>query len=136
MTVSFQKYECFVENLAEKKHNLGADQLAVALTLGAPLSTYTQLSDLTEISYVNCSTRNITTSSSSQAGGTYSLVLADLTLTAGGGPVGPFRYVTLYNTVPAGFELIGFYDYSSEVTMAGTDTFVIDFNPAGAVQIV
>ena len=61
---TFTKFQSFVEAVAEKAHNLGSDQLVVALTnnANAPAATDTQLSDLTVISYTNCSTRNITTS--------------------------------------------------------------------------
>lgn len=133
--VAFQKFQPFVEALAEKKHDLSVNQLAVALTNSAPLNTYFELAQITEISYANCSSRNITTVSSSQTAGTYNLILGDLTLTAGGGPVGPFRYVVLYNTVAAGFELIGWWDYGSAITLNDTETFLIDFPAIGVVQI-
>ena len=103
---TFTKFDSFVEALAEKKHDLGSDQIVVALTNTAPSATDSQLSDITEISYTNCSSRNVTTTSSSQTGGTYRLVLQDLTLTASGGSVGPFRYVVLYNDTATNDELI------------------------------
>lgn len=126
---TFTKFNSFVEALAEKVHNLGSDQLAVALTAAAnpPLAANTQLSDLTQVSYTNCSSRNITTISSSQTSGTYSLVLTDLVLTASGGTVGPFRYVAIYNDTATNDELIGFYDYGSEITLADGETLTIDF---------
>lgn len=131
---TFNKFNCFVEDLAEKKHNLGSDQLVVALTdaAHAPVATNTVLTDLTQISYTNCSSRDITTSSSAQTSGTYKLVLADLTLTASGA-VGPFRYVVVYNDTASNDELIGWYDYGSEITMANTDTFKIDFDGTNGV---
>jgi len=46
---TFTKINAFVEALAEKVHNLGSDQLKVALTNTAHTSTWGQLSDLTEI---------------------------------------------------------------------------------------
>lgn len=126
---SFVKFHAFVEDVAEKVHNLGSDQLVVALTNSAPTaSTDDQLSDLTEISYTNCSTRNITTTSSAQTSGTYKLTLTDLTLTASGGTVGPFRYVVVYNDTATNDELIGYYDYGSSITMADGETFDIDFD--------
>ena len=123
---TYTKFNSFVEALAEKVHNLGSDQLVVALTNSAPSASNTQLSDITQISYANLSSRNITTSSSSQTSGTYSLVLADLTLTASGS-VGPFRYVVIYNDTATNDELIAYYDYGSSITMANGETFLIDF---------
>lgn len=89
---TFNKVNAFVENVAEKVFNLGSDSLKVALTNTAHTSTWSKLSDLTEVSYTNLSSRAITTTSSAQTSGTYKLVLADLTLTASGS-VGPFQYV-------------------------------------------
>lgn len=124
---TFTKFNSFSEAIAEKVHNLGSDTLMVALTNSAPTSSNTQLTNITEISYTNCSSRTITTSSSSQTSGTYKLILADLTLTASG-TVGPFRYVVIYNNTATNKELIAYFDYGSSVTLASGDTFLIDFD--------
>ena len=136
---TFNKFNSFVEALAEKSHNLGADTLTVALTAAAnaPVATNTVLANLTQISYTNCSTRAITTSSSAQSSGTYKLVLTDLVLTASGGTVGPFRYVVIYNDTATNDELIGWYDYGSDITLANGETLLIDFDGTnGLLQIV
>ena len=138
---SFNKINSFVEDLSEGVHNLGSGALTVALTAAAnaPVATNTILANLTQISYTNCSTRAITTSSSSQTSGTYKLVLADLVLTASGGTVGPFRYVVIYNDTPTSpaDPLIGWYDYGSDVTLADGETFTIDFDATnGVLQLV
>jgi hypothetical protein len=125
---TYTKFNSFVEAVAEKSHNLGSDQLTVALTNSAPSASNTQLSTITEITYTNCSSRNITTSSSSQTSGTYKLVLTDLVLTASGGTVGPFRYVVIYNNTATNDELIAYYDYGSSITLADGETFTIDFD--------
>lgn len=130
---SFVKFQPFVEALAEKVHNLGSDQLAVALTNTAPNATDDMLADITQISYTNLSSRNLTTSSSAQASGTYKLVLADLVLTASGGSVGPFRYVVIYNDTATNDELIGYYDYGSSITLADGETLTIDFDGTNGV---
>lgn len=122
---SFNKFRPFVEALAEKKHNLGSDTLTIALTNVAPSADNAVLTDLTEISYANCSARVLTITSSSQTAGTYSLVGNDLVLTATGA-VGPFRYVVLYNDTAASDELIGWWDYGSSITLAAGETFTID----------
>lgn len=135
---SYTKFNSFVEAVAEGVHDLGSDQLAVAMcaAANAPAAANTQLSDLTEISYTNCSSRNITTSTSSQTAGTYKLVLTDLVLTASGGTVGPLRYVVIYNDTATNDELICYYDYGSEITLADTETLTIDFDATnGVLQI-
>ena len=142
---SFTKLNGFVENLAEKVFNLGSDQLAVALSNTAPGSEGTPptgtaaqciLANVTQVSYTNCSSRNITTSSSAQTSGTYKLVLTDLVLTASGGPVGPFRYVYLYDDTAASDQLIGYYDYGSSITLNDTETLTIDFDGSAGVLTI
>lgn len=132
---ALSKFNSFVEDLAEKVHNLGSDQLTVALTNSAPVATNTVLADITEISYTNCSSRNITTSSSAQTSGTYKLTLADLVLTATGS-VGPFRYAVVYNSTAASGNLIGWADYGSSITLGTGETFTLDFDGTnGALTI-
>ena len=133
---SYNKFNSFVEAVAEKKHNLGSDQLVVALTNSAPSATDSVLTDITEIGYTNCSSRNLTTSSSSQTSGTYKLVVNDITLTASGGTVGPFRYIVIYNDTAANDELIAYYDYGSSITLADGETLSIDFDGTNGVLTI
>ena len=135
---TYTKFYVFTENLAEKVHNLGADALTVALCNTAPVVTNSVLTDLTQITYTNCSARVPTISTSAQTTGTYKLVLSDLTLTATGGTVGPFRYVVLYNDTPTSpaDPLIGFYDYGSSITLNAGETFLIDFDGSNGVLTI
>ena len=142
---SFNKVNDFVVN-AVHDMDLASDQIVVALSNTAPSSETSDpsadgngiLGNVTEISYTNCSSRNVTTTSSSQTSGTYKLVLTDITLTSSGGSTGPFRYVYLYNdtvTSPAD-PLIGYYDYGSSLTLNDGDSLTVDFSAAnGVVQI-
>ena len=135
---SYVKFQSFVEKLAEKAHDLGSDTLTVALTTNAnaPVNTDDVLADLTEISYTNCSSRAITTATSAETAGTYKLVMTDLTLTASGGTVGPFQWVIVYNDTAANDELICYFDYGSEITLADGETFLLDFDASnGLLQI-
>lgn len=125
---ALNKVNSFTEALAEKKHDLGSDELMVALTNTAPTAAGSAvLADITEISYTNLSSRVITTTASAQTSGTYKLTLQDLELTASGS-VGPFRYVVLYNNTAANKELIGWYDYGSSITLANGEKFTVDFD--------
>jgi hypothetical protein len=129
---TYTKFNSFVEAVAEKVHNLGSDTLKVALTNSAPSASNTKLSDITEITYTNCSSRSITTASSSQASGTYKLVLTDLVLTASG-TVGPFRYIVIYNDTASNDELIAYFDYGSSITLNSGDTLTLDFDASNGV---
>lgn len=124
---TFNKFYSFTEALAEKVHNLGSDQLMVALTNTVPVNTNTVLANITEISYTNLGSRVLTVSSSSQTTGTYKLVIADLTITAVGA-VPTYRYVVVYNNTATNKELIGWYDYGSTVTMSNGDYITLDFD--------
>jgi hypothetical protein len=133
---SFNKFQSFVEALAEKVHNLGSDTLTVALTAAgnAPVNTNTQLSNLTQISYTNLSGRTLAGVTSAQTSGTYKLDADDLVLTASG-TVATFRYVVIYNDTAANDELICWFDYGSDVTLLNGETFTIEFDAAGILTI-
>ena len=127
---TYNKFQAWSENMVEVA-NCGTDQFTVALTAAAnaPVATNSVLADLTEIAYTNLSSRNITTSSSSQSSGTYSLVMTDLVLTASGGAVATFRYVVTYDNTPSSpaDPLVCWHDYGGSVTLADGETFTLDF---------
>jgi len=135
---AFQKLNGFVEHLANKVHNLGADALTYALSNTAPGSEGTPptgatsacvLANVTQAAYTHLSSRVPTITGCIQSSGTLKLILGDLTLTSSGGTTGPFRYVYLYNDTPASSPtdpLIGYYDYGSSITMNDGETFLID----------
>lgn len=138
--VNFTKTNKFVLNLGNGVFNLSTNQLKVALTNTLPnVATVNQYSDLTSpLATTNLSGAtpfNVTTTSFTQTSGTAKLVLADLVLTATGA-VGPFQYVVLYSGTATNKEIIGFYDYSSSISLANTNTFTIDFDAsAGGLTI-
>lgn len=136
---TFNKFNSFVEAMAEKKHDLGADVLKVALTNTAPNATDTQLSNITQISAGNGYTTGGSTStqsSSAQSSGTYKLVLGDVVFTASGGAMAQFRYAVLYNDTATNNELIGYWDYGSAVDLASGETFTWDADPTnGVIQL-
>ena len=125
---SFNKFYSFVEALCEKKHDLSTDVIKVALcnATNAPTATDAVLTDLTTVSTTGLDDTTPTIVSSSQTAGVYSLVLADLTMTASS-DVGPFRYVVLYDDTATNKELICWYDYGSEITLHSGESLTLDF---------
>jgi hypothetical protein len=142
---SFNKVNDAVLNMVHNM-DLESDQFVAALSNTAPASETSNpasdgngiLGNVTEVSYTNLSSRNITTTSSSQTSGTYKLVLADLTVTASGGSVGPFQYLYIYNdtvTSPAD-PILGYYDYGSALTLNDGDSFTFNFDDSnGVIQL-
>ena len=124
----------FVEDLAHQVHDLSSDALTYYLTTdaAAPAAANSVLGDITEIdsgNYTNLSTRVAgSPTTSTQTSGTYLLLLPDLVLTASGA-VATFHWVGLYNDTPETplNPLISYWDYGSDVTLANTETFTIDF---------
>lgn len=138
---TLNKFNAFVENLAEKTHNLQSDTLKVALTNTAPTSADTGFNTTTypapaSASGYTAGGNTLTVTSSAQTSGTYKLILANTTFTASGGQIGPFRYVVVYNNTPTPNASIGWYDYGSSITLNDTETFTIGFDQTnGALQI-
>ena len=137
---AFQKFNSFVEAVAESKHNLGSDTLKVILSNSAPSPTDNILTDIAEIDAGNGYVKGGNTASvvsSAQTGGIYKLVLSDpSTWKAVGGDISPFRYAVLYNTSAANNELVGFWDYGSAVNLAEGDSFTVDFDPSAGVLTI
>jgi hypothetical protein len=136
---TFNKFNSFVEALAEKVHNLGSDTLTVALSNTLPVNTNTQLSNITQISYTNIQNgtttgRNLAGVTSAQTSGSYKLDANDLVLTATG-TVPTFRYVVLYNDTATNDELIGWYDYGATVDLLNGETFTITWDAAGILTL-
>lgn len=135
------KFNNFTKALGDKLHNLGTDTFFVQLMNTVPDVAL----DLVEVDLpadlatangytsggVTCGTGTWTT-----ATGTAKLVIADKVITAAGGPIGPFRYVVLFNNTSVNKELIGYSDYGSSITLNDTETFTIDFDGTNGVLTI
>ena len=140
---TFNAINDWLENMSEAV-NAGSDQFVVALSNTAPGNETTPptgdgdgvLANVTEISYTNLSSRNLTTATSAQTSGTFTLDFNDLTLTASGA-VADFRYVYIYDDTPTSptDPLVAYYDYGSTVSMANGETFDIQFDANGLYTI-
>jgi len=83
--------------------------------------------------------------SSGLSGSVYKYIVDDLTITANGGSIGPFRYVVFYNDSVSldpnnpntSKPLIGYADYGSQITLGDGESFVLDFSQVdGFIQLV
>lgn len=129
---AYNKFQSWVEYMQEGA-NVGSDQFVVALTNSAPVATNSLLADITQITYTNLSTRNLTTASSAQSSGTFKLDFNDITLTSSGGSTGPFRYVVIYDDTVVSDPLVCWFDYGSSITLADTETLAITFNASNGL---
>lgn len=134
---TFTKFNAFVEALCEKKHDLGADTLKILLSNTAPDAAADAIkADVTEIAagagYVAGGIA-LTVTTSAQTGGVYKLIANNLTFTASGGPMGPFRYAILYNDTTADHDLIGWWDIGSPVTLADAESQPVTFDGTNGV---
>ena len=126
------KFQKFVRDLGLGVHNLDTGALKVYLTNAAPnAATHTVKADLADISADNgyvAGGADIT-GVYAESGGTGTLTATDVTFTASGGTVGPFRYAILYNDTPTSpaDPLIQYWDYGSAITLADGETFTVDF---------
>ena len=127
---AYVKFQQTVEDWMEGVYTASTDQFTVALTTNAniPVVTNSVLANLTEIAYTNLSSRDLTTSTSSQTTGTFTQLFADLVLTASGA-VATFRHVVIYNNTPTSpaDPLLCMYDYGSDLTLASGETLTLDF---------
>ena len=133
---TFNKFNAFVADIARKVHNLGSDTLKVMLTNTAPVAANAVKADIAELAAGNGYTAGgaqATLVSSSQSGGTYALKLNNVTFTASGSGIGPFRYCVLYNATPAAGNLIGYYDYGTNLTVTAGNSFQVQFDAVNGV---
>ena len=140
---AFQKFNSFVEAIAEKVHKLDTDTLNVMLTNTAPVATNTVKANLTDITAVGtdypAGGKQATLVTSAQTSGTYKLILNDVTFGPVTASVGPFQYAVLYNNVPQRHQqgtdrLVG--QPQAPVTLTAGQSFVVDFDgTTGVIQL-
>ena len=132
-TAILNKFYPFSEALAEKVHNLGSDTFYIQL-LNSPISASCAVeADLP----ADIGTGNGYTSGgfsagsavySGQSNGVYVLKIANQTVTASGGVLGPFQQVVIYNQTSTNDNLIGWMDYGLPISLNNGENFYIQFD--------
>lgn len=130
---TYNKFEGFVGYLGTAVINCNTDTFKVYLSNATPSASADDVkTDLAEISAGNGYTAGgeDTQNTYSETGGTGTCAAVDVTWTASGGTIGPFRYVALYDDTvssPVTDPLIAWWDYGSSITLASGETFTVDF---------
>lgn len=131
---TYQKFQQFVEDVAKGFHAFQTHTFKVMLTNSAPnASTHQVKADITEISAGNGYTAGgstTTITNTTQSAGTFKPLASDVTFTASGGSIGPFRYAVVYNdsqTSPVK-PLVCFFDYGSALTLNTGESLLVDFD--------
>jgi hypothetical protein len=140
-TVSYNKVNQFVEDLAKGVHNFtaGSTTLRVMLTTNAA-SSFSVKSNFTEIAASGGYTSGGNSASiagSAQTGGTYKLTLGSPAQWSASASTFPsFQYAVLYNDTATNDPVIGYWNYGSAVTLGNGETFDVVFDGTnGVLQI-
>ena len=127
---TYNKFEGFVGYLGLGGVNLNTDQLNVYLTNNAPSASLDDV--LADLAGLGTGNGYLTAGADmhntyAESGGVGTLTAVDVTWTASGGTIGPFRYVPFYDLTSATDILIGWWDYGSSITLADGESFTVDF---------
>lgn len=124
------KVHTFSRDCLQAVHDFSSHTFKALLTNSAPNVTMAVKADVTEIAAGNGYAAGGPTipMALSTSGGVAKVTATDTTITASGGPIGPFRYAVLYNDTSTGDRLVGFVDYGSSITLQSGDPLVLDFD--------
>jgi len=126
-----QKNYFFTVDLGTAIHNLTTATLKLAFTDTAPTTaTHVYADIVSPLALTNMATSvALTGVTYTQATGTATLNASTWTGTSQTGNFGPFRYVVVYNDSATSKNVIGWFDYGSEVTLNGVygDQFTMTF---------
>lgn len=140
MSYSGTKFQSAVEKIGRGAINLNSDTLKIALTNSAPnAATNDELADITEISAAygySAGGTAVGSNAYSQTSGTGKLTGSDVTFTAAGGNIGPFRYVVLYDATASGSPLICYWDLGSGTTINDGSSWTVNFHPSNGILTI
>jgi len=147
-----QKIPDFAEQVLRGVHNFGAHVFKAALTNTLPAAANTVLANITQVAasggYVagGYALDSITVTRAMEdvklvvndaiqtvSASVARVKIADETIAASGGSVGPFRYAVVYNDTAANKPLVGYIDYGSIVTLNDGEALTLDFDASAGV---
>lgn len=132
---AFTLFQSFPEDVTEGVIDLDGDTFKVfaCLAANAPVAgTDDQLSDLTDVDLSNMDTITLTSVTNSHSGATTTFDAADLTMTVSGSSI-TARYWGIYSDTATNDELVGYFDYGSDVVVGVGESLLMSFNASGIV---
>lgn len=138
---TFTIFQAFPEDLGEKLHNFDSDTLKLALSNTLPTASSdatwgdVSASEIASGNGYTAAGQTMTSVTWSKSGAVSTLDMADVTITASGGSIGPFQYMILYNDTATGDALIGFYTLSASTTIADGDSFTLQIDSTGVLTL-
>ncbi len=136
--VNFIKHNVFVLALGSGAFNFTSDTIKFALTDVDPAAA-DEFADITEITAHNGYSAGgpaVASVTYTQTSGTATLTGTSPVVTASGGTIGPFRYIYAYDATTAYDEnVIGHWDYGSELTLNSGDSVTLTISGSGILTI-
>lgn len=128
--VAYQKFNCFTQDVLNKKHNFSTDVFKIMLTNVAPDPANTVISNISEIAaHPGYSAGGpIVPVTELAAGGVTTVKGTSLFIAPTSVALGPFRYVVLYNATAAGGPLVGYWDFGVSITLGVAKAFAVIFD--------
>jgi hypothetical protein len=127
---TYVKYEVFVEDLANKLHDLFGtnDTVNAVIHTDAPVvATDAAVSNLTQITGTGYAAADVQ-NDGTRTGGTVTVTAVDYTWTAGAADwTSTARYVSIYNDTSVTDRLIASWDYGTTFAVGNGETFTLDF---------
>lgn len=135
---AYNKFNSFTDylvgNVSGQSIKVISDTFKVMLTNTAPVATNSKYSDISagEVAngngYATGGTASAVTAANSS--GTETVTAADVTFTASGGSIGPFRYAVFYDSTPTDKPLMNWFDYGSSLSLNNGESITIEPNSA------
>lgn len=141
---TFTFFDEFLRYSMDGTIDLDSHTFKVMLTNGAPVAgTNTVKGDLTDISAGSGysaggpALASVTWAETGSGTGIWRFNANDVTITASGGNIGPFRYAVVYDDTPTSPSkpLVGFWDYGSSVTVTDGNSFLLDIQSNGIFEL-
>jgi hypothetical protein len=130
---AYTKYTAAIEPMLEAM-NLGSDVWKVALAATINVADTTFVAGTTDLATANGYTaggNTCTTTSATQSGGIYKLVLASPAVWTATGAGFTFRYAILYNSTTN--QPVGAWDYGSSQVVAAAETVTVTLDGTNGV---